>query len=203
MGQTVHLLLENEPSRRRLQESRERDKRLDSQRQIATNHDTNSKKGKQGSTTTIKKQETANAVVPDTENTTHTDEADTARDHFADTIGNRERAPAHLNNEEWNIVLGIRGRRLQTKVDTDAARNMVMPLKAYTVLQRQSPEPSNIQLTAYGGTKLDDCGRTIQEITCNGVTRLTEFIIVNENVYQHYWDYRQLENSQYYNRRQQ
>ena len=57
-----------------------------------------------------------------------------------------------------------------------------MPIRAYNVLQSGPPKPTNTQLTAYGGAKLDVRGKTVQDVSFNGKTRPTEFIVVQEDV---------------------
>ena len=166
----------------------ERERRLNSQKQTAANQDTNAgrentKLGtqRQPSQVTSSKRETANAVSPDRGYTQQTDDDDGDTDHFAYTVVSRKSRPPNTGTKEWNIILDIGGRGLKTKVDTGSTCN-IMPIRAYNVLQSGPPKPTNTQLTAYGGAKLDVRGKTVQDVSFNGKTRPTEFIVVQEDV---------------------
>ena len=122
--------------------------------------------------------ETANAISPQraTPDTPENEE----RDHFAYCTGTTTQT-SKTKAKVWNIILDIGGRGLKAKIDTGATCN-ILPFTAYRVLCASPPTPTEVQLTAYGGTKLDVCGKTTMEATFQGVTRRMEFIIVRENV---------------------
>ena len=89
----------------------ERDRRLNSQKQTATNHCTkidmeNTKLGnqRQPNTTTSSKRETTNAVSPDKRNTQQTDEVEGNMDHFTYTVRSSESTSTDTGKDEWNIT---------------------------------------------------------------------------------------------------
>lgn len=155
----------------------ERDKRLGSDKH--TSREAKREKPQQATSQVFQtaKKETAAAVVPSPAQPSNP-QTDSPPDHFAYAVGQPE---TRDGSTEWNIILDIGGRGLRTKVDTGASCN-ILPLAAYETLFSQPPQPTDIQLTAYGGSKLDVCGKAITWATHHGKKRQIEFIVVQENV---------------------
>ena len=100
---------------------------------------------------------------------------ETVVNFFLDTlfVGNIEKA------DEWHAVIRCNETRVQVKLDTRAATN-VMPLETLRkVTPRPQIKPSNTVLRAYGGQRVTHFGMCQLECSVNGRNEQCEFYIVN------------------------
>ena len=80
------------------------------------------------------KKETASTVTPS--GTDPSDEEETNKDHFANTVSRRT---SLATDRAWHIILDIHGRGLKAKVDTGTTCN-ILPHQAYKALCEHPPQ---------------------------------------------------------------